>query len=185
MTEPNEDGGYNRPDESIIEIEGTKLVARYLAINESGHRSGVVHRVNRSITDRVLLAAVKFAAGARRGQPSASVPVLHHSITAIEAVVAATTFGPFVTAFCTELGKRFGGSISDWASKIRLRQKASVPSEADLLVELDNVVTVVELEKDLPDEARLAFLDLDLKAPAIRGRRLRWNAEGQAWEPTG
>ena len=36
---------------------------------------------------------------------------------------------------------------------------------------------VVELPEELPDEARLALLDLDIEAQPVRGRRLAWDAE--------
>jgi hypothetical protein len=37
--------------------------------------------------------------------------------------------------------------------------------------------TVIELQDEMPDEARLALLDLDIGAPAFRGRLPTWNAE--------
>jgi hypothetical protein len=53
-----------------------------------------------------------------------------------------------------------------------------------LTVEASDAITIVELEKDLPDEAKLALLDLDFTGVAMNGRRLRWSAQAQAWEPT-
>ncbi len=88
---------------------------------------------------------------------------------------AAGTVGPFVTACCTELGKRFGGTVADWTSRVR--------RNADIPVEVDGVVTVLQIEENLPDEARLTLLDLDFNDPVVRGCRLRWNTEAQAWVP--
>ena len=99
----------------------------------------------------------------------------------IEMFVAAGALGPFVTAFCAELGKRLGGTTADWVSKVRRRKKLGDASEAELIVRVDDAGTVLVLEENLPDEARLAFLDLDLKAPMIRGHQLRWSADSQAW----
>ena len=100
-----------------------------------------------------------------------------------ELAIAAGTLGPFVTACCTELGKRFGGTLADWASQIRRTPGHSGSTRAELPVKVDDAVTVLELEEGLPDEARLALLDLDFSDQAIRGRRLRWNTEAQMWMP--
>jgi hypothetical protein len=106
------------------------------------------------------------------------------SFTMAGVAVAAATIGPFVTAFCTELGKRFGGSVADWAARMKLRSGGGDPARPDLFVEVDGAVIVIELDKSLPDEARLALLDLDIESSAIRGHRLMWDGEAQAWVPT-
>ena len=81
---------------------------------------------------------------------------------AVELAFVAGASGSFFTAFCTELGRRFGGTVADWAARIRLHRKHTNPIKADLSVEVGDAVTVLELEEGLPDEARLALLDLDL-----------------------
>jgi hypothetical protein len=91
-------------------------------------------------------------------------------------IVTAATAGPFVTAFCTELGKRFGGSVADWIARVR-RSQAGVTLD----IPVDGDITVVELAEDLPDDARLALIDLDFTNPSVRGHRLRWDAETQSW----
>ncbi|MGY1946333.1 hypothetical protein [Nocardia asiatica] len=55
------------------------------------------------------------------------------------------------------------------------------------------VVTVLDIENvdaaailvtaDLPDEARLALLDLDPTEAAMHGKVLGWDAESQQWIP--
>ena len=42
---------------------------------------------------------------------------------------------------------------------------------------------MIEVNEDLPDEARLALLDLDVESDVIRGQRLRWNVQVGAWLP--
>lgn len=42
---------------------------------------------------------------------------------------------------------------------------------------------VVVVTGDLPDEARLALLDLDLMADEMRGKELRWDDDTSAWRP--
>jgi hypothetical protein len=44
---------------------------------------------------------------------------------------------------------------------------------------VERSVIVLELREDLPDEARLALLDLDFTT--LRGRRLTWSAEVEKW----
>jgi hypothetical protein len=104
---------------------------------------------------------------------------------AVEIAIAAGTLGPFVNAFCAELGKRFGGTVADWTSRVYLRRRRDDSKKADLVVEVNNGVTVVELEEGLTDEARLALLDLDIEAEAMRGQRLRWDTTAGVWVPVG
>jgi hypothetical protein len=102
-------------------------------------------------------------------------------ITLLEAGIVAGTLGPFVTAFCTELGKRFGGTVADWVSHMRIRPKPGESTGDELVVEVDDSVTVIEFNDDLPDEAKLLLLDLDVEAEGIRGNRLTWNAAARVW----
>jgi hypothetical protein len=88
-----------------------------------------------------------------------------------------------VTAFCTELGKRLGGTAADWAARVHLRRRQDDPTKTVLVVEGDPVATVIEVDEDLPDEARLALLDLDVGNDVVRGHRLRWDAQARAWQP--
>jgi hypothetical protein len=102
-----------------------------------------------------------------------------------EAVVLAGTLGPFLTAFSTELGRRFGGTVADWASRIRLRRRRGEPTEVGLTITDDGAVTVLELDEGLSDEARLALIDLDIKADGVRGHRLKWDTQATAWTSAG
>jgi hypothetical protein len=97
------------------------------------------------------------------------------------AVVVAMTLGPLVTSFCTELGKRLGGSTAEWAARVHLHRKTNKSSEVLLSVDTGREITSIEVGDDLPDEARLALLDLDIEKDGVRGRRLRWDAEAGAW----
>ncbi|MFE9575403.1 hypothetical protein ACFYO1_03385 [Nocardia sp. NPDC006044] len=51
-------------------------------------------------------------------------------------------------------------------------------------VEDDQGVAAILVTEDLPDDARLALLDLDPTEPAVRGKILMWNNELRRWEPT-
>jgi hypothetical protein len=116
---------------------------------------------------------------ASRTEPPATVVVSGDmaSFGTVVEVVMAGTLGPLVTAFCTELGKRLGGNAADWASRVRLIRKEKNSNKAVLLVHSGPTTTVIEVNEDLPDEARLALLDLDIENDANRGQRLRWNAQ--------
>jgi hypothetical protein len=99
------------------------------------------------------------------------------------AIVAAILGRPFWNAFCTELGKRWGGSAADWASRIRARRKQR--GVADIEIPLEDCITTVEINSDLPEEARLALFDLDLTAEGVRGHRMRWDPLAKAWVTSG
>jgi hypothetical protein len=130
---------------------------------------------------------------------------------AVILATAAVTLSPMVTAFSTELGKRLGGSAADWLKKIRLRPRTrlrlyrcplclqmkegsrppmchGIPMElvrgnpSVLEVKTDGRTTVFEVSDDMPDEAKLGLIDIDLTKPEIRGHRLRW--DGSQWQAT-
>ena len=95
--------------------------------------------------------------------------------------VATGTLGVFISAFCTEMGRRFGGTASDWVKRVHLRKKDNVPRVTELIVMVDRAESTIELPEGLPVEARNALLDLDIEA--FRGHRLVWNTEVEAWIP--
>jgi hypothetical protein len=103
----------------------------------------------------------------------------------IEIVVVASTLGPLSTAFCTELGKRFGGTVADWISRVRTRRRNDNAMVADMIVDDGETVTSLEITEALTDEAKLALLDLDISNKAIRGKNLRWDSQSKAWVPRG
>jgi hypothetical protein len=109
--------------------------------------------------------------------------VIGNQASVIFEVVAAGTLGPLVTAFCTELGRRLGGTVADWSGRMHLRRKANSSATTELVVETGSVSTVIEVGEDLSDEAKLALLDLDVESNGIRGKRLEWDEQVRAWLP--
>lgn len=101
------------------------------------------------------------------------------------AIAAAVAVGPFVTAFCTELGRRFGGTSADWAARVRTRRAKPGSVAAQIEVAAFGKVTILEIIDPLTDEAKLALLDLNIQDTAICGQILRWNAGTGAWEVVG
>lgn len=49
--------------------------------------------------------------------------------------------------------------------------------------DLERSRALVVVTDDLPDEARLALLDLDVTAPELRGKLLRWDEAAGEWRP--
>lgn len=98
-------------------------------------------------------------------------------------VVVAGTLGPLVTAFCTELGKRLGGTTADWIARVHIRRRTNSPAKSVVVVEADPVATVIDVDEDLSREARLALFDLDVQSDAVRGRHLKWDSHAAAWVP--
>ena len=101
------------------------------------------------------------------------------------AVVAATAI--YSKAFLEELGKRSGEGFADLLGRIRnsihVRREAKNgnPEELHIDVETGEGAVWVVVTEDLPDEARLALLDLDVTVKEFKGRTLRWNATAGAW----
>jgi hypothetical protein len=118
--------------------------------------------------------ALRAALNAVRGSGTPSTMVIFGAFSA-------ATFGPMLAAFCTELGKRLGGSAADWASRVQVHHAKNDPGKADLVVEAADAVTAIEISEDLTDDAKLALLDLDIDNKAIRGHRLRWDDHAAAW----
>jgi hypothetical protein len=105
-----------------------------------------------------------------------------NNLVAELAFAAAVTIGPFLTALCTELGKRFGGTAADWAARMRTRWAPGSPGAARIEVAAFGKVTIVEITEPLTDDAKLALLDLDIRDAAYCGRTLRWDPQSGAWQ---
>lgn len=98
------------------------------------------------------------------------------------AIAAAVTIGPFLTAFCTELGKRFGGTTADWAVRVRTRRTPGSAGAARIEIAAFGKITIVEITEPLTDDAKLALLDLDIRDAAYCGQTLRWNPKSGVWQ---
>jgi hypothetical protein len=102
-----------------------------------------------------------------------------------EQVILAFMAGNFCSAFLQALGQRAANSAaglpkqaSDLVRK-RLRRKGK-PEELHISAEGDATATIV-ITASTPDEARLALLDLDVTAEAVRGKLVRWDGQAMAW----
>jgi hypothetical protein len=106
-----------------------------------------------------------------------------------ETVAVATGAVIYLKAFLEELGKRTGEGMADLPKKladhIRVFREArkGKPDEFYVGFRDDPEAAMIVVTEDLPDEGRLALLDLDVTAEALRGKTLRWDATAGAWLP--
>lgn len=99
------------------------------------------------------------------------------------ALASVKGFGPFLEAFATKLGEALGESTAAAFGRLK-PHKWRRPGHATVTAELpDRGEVTVVLSPDTPDEARLALLDLDLTAAALRGKTLCWNPGSGMWLP--
>lgn len=105
---------------------------------------------------------------------------------------AIATLGPLVAvyskAFLEALGAHTADTAASLPGRIRRRmlergQARSHDTAAVLYLQGADAAAIL-VTPDLPDEARLALLDLDPTDPELRGRILAWNGERERWLPT-
>jgi hypothetical protein len=95
-----------------------------------------------------------------------------------ENLALATAAAIYAKTFVETLAKRHADALEDLV-ETRLRKNGK-KTEAEIGADDGSTATVV-VTADMPDEARLALLDLDVTADDLRGRRLRWDAATSAW----
>jgi hypothetical protein len=83
-------------------------------------------------------------------------------------------------AFLETLAKRHADGVADLVGK-QFRKNGKT-AEVEIGVDGGSVATIA-VTADMPDEARLALLDLDVTANDLRGKVLRWNSSASAWRP--
>jgi tetratricopeptide (TPR) repeat protein len=93
--------------------------------------------------------------------------------------VAVKLIGPFLQAFAAKLGERLGESTSRAIGRLRvLRDRSTGRTELDVMT---SGTTTLVLPGRMTDEARLAFLDLDMTDPGLQGATLRWDEQAGKW----
>ena len=101
-----------------------------------------------------------------------------HYAIGIELVVFAAAASIYSKAFLEALAKRHADGLTDLV-RARIRKNMT---EVEIGLVGDAAATIVVTD-DLPDEARLALLDLDVTADELRGKVLRWDSSASAWRP--
>jgi hypothetical protein len=103
---------------------------------------------------------------------------------AIDGLIAATSTSViiFAKAYVETLAKYAGDETIDLLKRMHIRWKRQT-NEA--LIEVDEgAAATVFITEGLPDEARLALLDVDVTAEELRGKLLRWDPATAAWRPS-
>ncbi|MFI6043602.1 hypothetical protein ACIA8C_18355 [Nocardia sp. NPDC051321] len=99
---------------------------------------------------------------------------------------AATIFGK---AFLESLAERAADGVAGLPGKLRQRwfrhgRQGSGNNELSAVLDIENgSAAAILVTADLPDEARLALLDLDPTEPAWQGKILGWDFDRQRWAP--
>lgn len=86
----------------------------------------------------------------------------------------------YAKTFVETLAKRHADALEDLI-ETRLRKNGK-KTEAEIGAD-DGSTAKVVVTADMPDEARLALLDLDVTADELRGKLLRWDGSASTWRP--
>ncbi len=92
-------------------------------------------------------------------------------------VAAGAGLATFLRGYIEALAARSGDVTFDWLKKPHIRTTSK--GKSDVEVRINGAITTFEVADDMPDEARLALIDLDLTSEQWRGHRLKW--DGKAW----
>jgi len=111
-----------------------------------------------------------------------------YNSAASEQMVLAFMIGNFSSAFIQALGQCAAGGAAKLPRRAadlvcKYVRKKGRPDEYRIGVDGGSAATIVITAKT-PDEARLALLDLDVAAPGLRGKELRWDPTTAAWSPS-
>jgi hypothetical protein len=98
-----------------------------------------------------------------------------------ELVALVTPVAIYSKAFLETLAKHHADAVADLLR--RSFRKNGTTTEVEIGLDGDASANIV-VTADMPDEARLALLDLDVTDDAVRGRTLRWDSSASAWRPT-
>ncbi|OIJ65516.1 hypothetical protein [Streptomyces mangrovisoli] len=97
--------------------------------------------------------------------------------------LAVKLLGPFLEAFAGKLGERLGESVAQVLGRIRVtRRRDAAARNLEIEDGESRRPTTVALPEDFTEEARLALIELDITADAVRGTTLRWNQDTQTWQ---
>lgn len=103
-----------------------------------------------------------------------------------ETAAAAAAVAIYCKAFLEALGKRSGEGVADLPKLVldltRVRKARKGNFERIVGID-DSSMAMIIVTDDLPDEALLALIDLDVTAEEVRGKTLRWDDTAGAWLP--
>jgi hypothetical protein len=114
------------------------------------------------------------------GEPSRTGTTTSTYIFTAESVAAVTATMIYAKAFLETLGQRTGEGVAKRLGEV-IHDRRSRGREREHLVGIEGMTAMIIVTADLPDEARLALLDLDVTAEEVRGKTLRWDGDAMAW----
>ncbi|CAG6397596.1 hypothetical protein NMG29_39265 [Streptomyces cocklensis] len=97
--------------------------------------------------------------------------------------LAIKALGPFLEAFATKLGEQFGESTGRAISRLALRRRPRRRDQVE--IESSEAKTTVILPHPFTDDAKEAFIDIDVADPDILGMTLYWDEAHGEFLPTG
>lgn len=109
--------------------------------------------------------------------------VMQYSAALSAVAPVAAIFGK---AFLESLAKRSAEGVVALPGKLRERRlrRGRKGNEAAIVFDVENTsAAAILVTADLPDEARLALIDLDPADPGLQGKVLGWDNERQQWVP--
>jgi hypothetical protein len=102
-----------------------------------------------------------------------------------ETVAMVTAGTIYAKAFLETLGQRTGEGVASLSKRLGELTRAHFRKgkQEGYLIGIEGATAILMVTENLPDEARLALLDLDVTAPELRGKELRWDPETSVWRP--
>lgn len=105
-----------------------------------------------------------------------------------EMVALAAATAIFSKAFLETVGSRAGDGIANLPKRLQdllrtCHRRKKARYECHIGMQDRRAAATVVIKADLPDEARLALLDLDVTADELRGKLLMWDSTASAWRP--
>jgi hypothetical protein len=106
-----------------------------------------------------------------------------------ELIALATATAVFSKAFLETLGGRAGDGVANLPRRVQDLMRTChrrKKERYDCLIgtQSHEAAARILITADLPDEARLALLDLDVAAEDLRGKLLWWDSTTAIWSPT-
>ncbi|MFD4444699.1 hypothetical protein ACFWPK_33460 [Nocardia sp. NPDC058519] len=112
--------------------------------------------------------------GQAQPRPGSSMQMAWAALAPVAAIYGA--------ALVENLASRNADGFASIAGKLRKRMRRSSRG-ACVTLDFDGEAATILLTAGLPDEARLALLDLDVTAAEVQGQLLAWSPELQQWIP--
>lgn len=101
-----------------------------------------------------------------------------------EQVILALMAGNFCSAFLQALGQRAGNNVANLPKQasdlVRKHVKRGGRDEYHISARDEATATIV-ITTGTPDDAWLALSEVDVTAPEVRGKRLRWDNDAMVW----